>query len=217
MAELVTIPISFLQFTVDYQEAAIRLLGDRSGLVQGIFDALKPWNPNIDDIELRATGKSSEQGVNFKLPFKQVSFFVGAAFCSFTRENVDWSGADETIAILDTAVTALMKLSGVSLGTKRTAIAVHLQPRKMHYMEILKKFIPPSLARVESQPATTMAVVVKWENRKVTIDGSGSIANAVFLRIERDFEAGTYAEIAQQLRKDEEELFEVLGVEEERA
>ena len=69
MAELVTIPISFLQFTVDYQEAAIRLLGDRAGLVQGIFDALKPWKPNIDDIELRATGKSSEQGGNFTWPY----------------------------------------------------------------------------------------------------------------------------------------------------
>jgi hypothetical protein len=62
-----------------------------------------------------------------------------------------------------------------------------------------------------------MATVAKWEHRKVTIDGSGVVANAVFLRFEREFpSAANYREIAAQLRKDEEELFTILGVEEDR-
>jgi hypothetical protein len=54
-------------------------------------------------------------------------------------------------------------------------------------------------------------------NRKVTIDGSGALANGLFLRLERDFEASaTYDEMAQLLRHDEEELFTILGIEEDR-
>jgi hypothetical protein len=62
-----------------------------------------------------------------------------------------------------------------------------------------------------------MATVVKWRDRKVTIDGSGILANAIFLRLEREFPSdATYETMAGQLRKDEEDLFGILGVEEDR-
>jgi hypothetical protein len=63
----------------------------------------------------------------------------------------------------------------------------------------------------------TIAIVLKWgDDHKVTIDGSGVLANAVFLRFERRSpSAATYEEIASQLKKDEENLFRILGVEED--
>ena len=103
------------------------------------------------------------------------------------------------------------------LGKKSTAISLHIQPRTLTFMDILNPFVPRELAAIEPQPVRTMATVAKWENRKVTIDGSGALANGLFLRLERDFEASaTYDEIAQQLRHDEEELFTILGIEEDR-
>ena len=63
----------------------------------------------------------------------------------------------------------------------------------------------------------TIAAVAKWRNRKITIDGSGAIANGIFLSLERDFTGSTtYSEIVQQLQKDEVDLFEILRVERER-
>jgi hypothetical protein len=51
----------------------------------------------------------------------------------------------------------------------------------------------------------------------VTIDGSGILANAIFLRLEREFPSdATYETMAGQLRTDEEDLFGILGVEEDR-
>jgi hypothetical protein len=48
------------------------------------------------------------------------------------------------------------------------------------------------------------------------LDGSGQLANGLFLRFERDFSGSTtYEEIAHQSRADEEALFAMLGVEEE--
>ena len=203
---------------MDFERPEFKLWMERASVVQGIFDALKPWNPRLDDVDAVTTGKASEQGLTIKLPLKRVLFFFGPASCKFTRESVDWESAEESISILDTAVSALIRFGGVAIGTKSTAISLHLQPRTLPFAALLSPFIPPQLAGLETEPAMTMAAVAKWGHRKVTIDGSGVLANAVYLRFERDFAgAATYEDIARQLRKDEEELFRILGVEEDRA
>jgi hypothetical protein len=217
MPELVTIPVSFFELAVDYERPEFRLWMDRTPVVQNVFDALKPWEPRIDDVDAVTSGKASEQGFTIKLPLKRVSFFFGPAACRFTRENVDWQSAVETIAILDAALSALIQSSGVTLGPKQTAISMHLQLKSRPFISLLTPFIPQQLAAMESEPATTMATVVKWRDRKVTIDGSGILANAIFLRLEREFPSdATYETMAGQLRKDEEDLFGILGVEEDR-
>jgi hypothetical protein len=218
MAELVTIPISYFELAVDFERPDLKKLWvDRGSVVQGIFDALGPWNPSVDDIESLTTGKPSEQGVNFRLPLKRVSFFFGPASCKFTRDNASWESAEDTITILDAVLSALVHLGGVALGTKKTVIAIHLQPRTMTFMEILKPFVAPQLASLEMEALQAMAVVAKWEKRRVTLDGSAALANGLYLKLEREFKSTTtYGEIANQLRKDEEELFKLLGVEEDR-
>ncbi|HYW43419.1 MAG TPA: hypothetical protein VE959_11225 [Bryobacteraceae bacterium] len=217
MAELVTIPISIFEFTVDYERPEFKPWMDRASVVQGIFDSLKPWEPRIDDVDVITAGKASEQGFTIKLPLKRVSFFFGPASCKFTRENVDWQLVDETIAIFDAAVSALIRSSGVAMGPKSTAVSMHLQPKSLPFVALLAPFITPQLAALDSEPVITMATVAKWAHRKVTIDGSGVLANAIFLRFERGFPtATTYDEIAGHIRKDEEDLFKILGVEEDR-
>jgi hypothetical protein len=217
MAELVTIPISVFEFAVDYERPEFKLWMDRAAVVQSIFDALKPWDPRMDDVDAITTGKASEQGFTIKLPLKRVSFFFGPASCKYTRENLNWQMVEETIAILDAAVSALIRSSGVGMGPKKTAISLHLQPKSLPFIALLTPFIAPQLAALDSESVMTMATVAKWVHRKVTIDGSAIIANAVFLRFEREFpSAATYDEIAGQLRKDEEQLFKILGVEEDR-
>jgi len=218
MPELVTIPISIFEYAVDYERPDFKLWMDRAAIVQGVFEALKPWEPRIDDVEPIITGKASEQGFTIKLPLKRVTFFFGPVSCKFTRENVDWQSAKETIAILDAAVSALIRCSGVAMGPKNTAISVHLQPKSLPFTALLTPFISPQLLTLDSSPVTTMAAVVRWAHRKVTIDGSAALANAIFLRFEREFPSmATYEDIAGQLRKDEEDLLRTLGVEEERA
>ncbi len=114
-------------------------------------------------------------------------------------------------------MSAMMRSSVVVLGSKKTGISLHLQPKSLPFIALLTPFIAPLLTTLDSEPVLTMAAVAKWTHRKVTIDGSGVLANAVFLRFEREFPSGaTYDEIAAQLRRDEEDLFAILGVEEDR-
>ncbi len=207
MPELVTVPISFFELAAIYERPQLQLWMDRADVVQAIFDALKPWDPAIDDVEI-LSGKPSEQGISLKLPRERVSFFIGPASCKFTRDDASWQAAAETIEILNTAVSALTRSSGVKVALQKTAIALHIQPRSLRFVDILRPFVAAQLASLEPEPVITMATVAKWSNRQVTIDGSSAIANGIFLRLERDFPgAAAYDEIVRQLRTDERAEF----------
>jgi hypothetical protein len=217
MPELVIIPISFFEVAINYEKPEARLLGDRVPLVQAISDALLPYEFSLDDLEVLTAGKPSEQGVMFRLPQKHISFFVGPTLCRFSRNAVDWDLAEETISILDLVVSTLSALTGIRMNEKKTTIGMHLQPRTMPFRDVLRPFVPEQIAKLESAPITTMASVTRWAHRAITIDGSGSLANGVFVKLERAFAAShSYEEITQQLWKDEQELFAIMGVTEDR-
>jgi hypothetical protein len=216
MPEIVTTPLSYFEVAVEYAEPIIQLATNRGAVVEAIYAALKAWHISIDDMEVIQTGKPSEQGVKFKIPQKKSSFFFGPASCKFTRDDTSWDLAEETIQILDASLSALRDSAGVTLTSKKTLVALHLQPTKIPVADILRPLIVPVLANLEPIPATTMATVVKWDKRRVTIDGSAQIANGMFLRYEREFANDvSYADIAAQLQADEDALFGMLGVQEE--
>jgi hypothetical protein len=217
MAELISIPISYFEAVFNYKEPNIMLWLDRAKVVQSLFAALKPWRIAVDNVEIITIGKPSEQGLKFKLPEKQIAFFFSPTLCKFQKDNADWESAEETIAIMDVAFSTLVKSGKVEAATIETAIALHLQPKALPFMKILERFVPPQLSALAGGDVKTMASILKWEKRKVIIDGSGQIANGLFLRFEREFDgATTYQQIAEQLREDEESLFGVLDVKEDR-
>lgn len=217
MPELVTIPIAIVEVVVEYTRPNMKLLMDRAKVVEQLFEAFKPWNVRLDDVEVLTEGKPSEQGVKFKLPSKRTSFMFGAASCKLTRDDADWETANETIKILDAGWSVLEEAGGAGIGCFKTSIALHLQPKTLSFIEILKPFAAPPLSKLESSPIKAMAGVVQWERRRITVDGSAQLANGVFVRFEREFEGKTkYDQIAARLKADEEELFALLDVKEDR-
>jgi hypothetical protein len=218
MPELVTVPVSFVEILIDFERPDVRIWLDRATIVQDVFDALLPWNAEVDDIEAVTTGKTSEQGVTFKIPLKRISFFVGSAYCRFTRDALDWRLAAETLVILNALLGVLLKSTRLVLAARKTRIALHIQPRTGSFMKILSPFIPPQLGMLEDVPAATMAAVVTWPKRKVTLDASTTVGNALLLQFEREFDGATdFVEILRYLSLDEEELFRILDIEVGRA
>jgi hypothetical protein len=218
MPELVTVPVSFVEILIDFERPDVRIWLDRATIVQDVFDALLPWNVEVDDIESVTTGKTSEQGVTFKIPLKRISFFVGSAYCRFTRDALDWRLAEETLIILNALLGVLLKSTRLVLAARKTRIALHIQPRTAAFMKILSPFIPPQLGTLEEGPATTMAAAVTWPKRKVTLDVSTTIENALLLQFEREFDGATdLVEILRYLSLDEEQLFRLLDIEVDRA
>jgi hypothetical protein len=213
MPESVTIPLSSFEYIGVFEDPIISLWLDRGTIVEAMFKTLKAWNIDVDNVEPRTTGKPSEQGIMFKLPEKKVAFFFGSSQCKFTRDDADWSSAEESIEILGAALKTLTEISGAKLKTQNTAIAMHLQLRKVPFIELLQAFVPAQLAILESEKVSTMASIVKWNNRKITIDGSAALANGIFVKLEREFPpASSFQEIARILRSDEDAVFNALGV-----
>ncbi|MEO6801773.1 MAG: hypothetical protein ABI197_00865 [Granulicella sp.] len=216
MSERVSIPIAIFEVTSEYARPDLRLLMDRVRVVEALFEAFKPWDIKVDDIEVVSEGKPSEQGIKFKLSTKRISFFVGAGSCKFTHDNANWESAEETIKILSLGLDTLIEVNKIKVAAYKTAIAMHLQPKSLPFIEILKPFAPSSLAKLDSSPIKAVASVVKWEKRRITIDGSGQLANGVFLKFEREFEGSiSFNEMALRLKADEDELFDILGIEED--
>jgi hypothetical protein len=219
MAELVTIPISTFEITVDYEIPSIHLWADRVQaipVVEALFGAFAPWGITLDDMELVEQGKNSEKGLRYRLPRKKASFFFGPAFCKFIQDAADWRMAEESMAIVQAGVSTIIAIAKVNKGKQRTSLSLHLQPKIGKFIHILRPFVPPQLENLDPSPVLTLASVVKWGNRSVYIDGSGSIANAVFLKLERDFSAEQdFRTIAEQIHEDERTLFNILGIEED--
>ena len=217
MSELVTIPISVFELAINYERPRFKLWLDRAVVVQSIYDALEPWKPRIDDVESLTTGKVSEQGFLIKLPIQRISFFFGPSSCKFTREDMEWQNVEETILILNVALSALIQSGGIVVQQKNATVSLHIQPKTVSFITLLKPFIAPRLAELDAEPVMTIAAVAKWADHKVTLDGSGRIANAIFLRFEREFSSiTTNHELAERLRQDHEELFRILELEEDR-
>jgi len=216
MPHPITIPIALFEVMIEYTRPNMKLLVDRAKVVDRLFEAFSPWNMKIDDVEVINEGKPSDQGVKFKIPKKRTSFMFGAGSCKLNRDAADWPSAEETIAILAAGWDVIAELGEVTPGAYKTGIAMHLQPKTTPFVDILKPFAPPQLVRLEPPPVKAVATVVKWDKRRITLDGSGQLANAVFVRLEREFEgSASYSEIAEQLRADETELFALLDVAEE--
>lgn len=213
MPELVTVPVSFFEVVIDFERPDIRIWLDRTTLIHHVFEALRPWNVGVDDIEVVNTGKVSEQGVTFKIPAKRIAFFFGPAYCRLTRDAVDWQLAEETLVIINALLGALLKSTGLVLSTRNTKVVLHIQPRAASVMQILEPFIPHRLRGLQEEPAATMASVVKWPKRRVTLDASPTVANAFLLQFEREFDGATdFFEILRYLSRDEEELFQILDI-----
>jgi hypothetical protein len=217
MPELVTIPIAMFEIVVEYTRPNMKLLVDRAQVVDKLFEAFTPWKITVDDTEVIQEGKPSDQGIKFKIPTKRTSFMFGAGSCKLTRDDADWESAEETIRILDTGWRVISELGGVQCSVFKTAMAMHLQPKSAHFIDILKPFAPTQLVSLDSSPVKAVAAVVKWEKRRVTVDGSSQLANGIFVRLERELEgSATYDQIAVQLKADEDELFKLLNVQEDR-
>ncbi len=215
MAESVTVPISILDVTIEFVRPNLRLAMTRTDIVEELFDRFCHWDITVDDLEVISEGKPSEQGVKFKIPKRKTTFFFSPSQAHLTWDDANWNTAGETIEILNIGLDVLAKHGKVEVLKYKTAVILHLQPRNAPFIEILKPFASPALAKIQSTPLTAFATVLRWEGRSVTIDGSAQIANAVYLRFERDF-PGSFAipDLAAEILADEQKLYSIIGIEE---
>jgi hypothetical protein len=219
VAEQITIPVAIAEITMDYAHPHLQLFGDlRVKVVSELFDRYKPWNVEVDDIEPITQGRLSEQGVKVKIQKLRASFFFGPSQCRLTWDDASWPSAGEAIQILTIGTNVLTEIAGLEIANFKSAISLHLQPKTKPFIELIGKFAAPQLLALHDSPLNAFATVVKWGDRRITIDGSAQIANGIFLKFEREFPSVlSVEEIVTALKRDEDELLALLDVEEANA
>jgi hypothetical protein len=117
--------------------------------------------------------------------------------------------------ILETALSTLLSIADdVEIKSRKTMIALHVQPKALSFVRFIEPMIAPQLISLAGKPLTTAAVVVNWGDWKITLDGSSYVANGIFIRSEREFgPSSSYGAIAERLKADEGEIIGVLGLE----
>jgi hypothetical protein len=215
MPEKVTIPLASFELSVDFIRPIIAIWLDRAVLVQAMFDALAKWKLDVNDVEGITTGKPSEQGVKIKLSSKRCTVFFGAASFKFSKDDADWSTAEETIEILDAALGTLIRVSGAEIVSYKTSLAMHVQPAAKNFYDLLQPFLSPQLTTLAESRPNSGASIIKWETGRIVLDGSAALANGLFIRYERTFSRETsYQKMAKEIRVAEEAIFKLLDVEE---
>jgi hypothetical protein len=212
----VNIPISHFEYRADFAHARISLLADRAAIIQTLFEAFTQWGITADSLEPISTGKTSEQGMKIVLQAKKTTMFFGVSHCTFANDDSDWSRAEEIIGMLATLTEILKKEGKVEFANQKTTVSLHLQPVDGRFIELIRPFLSPALISLGSGELKTGATVIRWSNNeRITLDGSGRLANAMFVAFEQQFNGhDPFDEMAYAIREMEDKIFGLIGVEE---
>jgi len=212
------VPISVFEYTGEFERPVFEAIADRAPILQAVFDSLAEWKVSVEDVETITSGKLSERGMSLKLQGGHTVFQWTAASIKFTWSDSNWEAAEEAIRLLQTAHVAFVAATGAVISLQKTAVILHIQFKTKKFGDVLAPFIHPALQALDVEKVKTGAAIIKWDHRRVVLDGSGSIANGLFLRFERDFDGQqSFDDIAKQIHADETALFQMLDIVEDRS
>lgn len=224
MAAIIRVLNAAAEYQARFPKPLLRLVADRGDTIQAVVDALLPFGFRLTNTDVLSQGGIAEQKVGFRLPERNLGFQFGAEGCFFAKDGASWATAEEDLAVLKAAENAVLTSNDVALIAVRTVtIAMHLQLLDTPREEILARFAPTPFYQQSLTPPPGRAgytpighaVLVKWKGGAVLVDESVVIANAIFVRLTSEIQGGTMRDLFEKLYRDEEYLFNILGVEEQ--
>ena len=219
MPDLVKIATASAEYQARFDRPYIGLLGnDRPRVFEAVVAALLPFQFRLANTEFVTAGTLADQKVVFRLPEKGISFQFGAEECRLAKQDAWWSTSDEYGEVLNAAERALLESSGAKVASCMVTLAIHLQPLTKTREEILAPFVPQPFKKfMNDRKAQTFGNHLKWsDGGDVLLDFSIAFANGIFLRLSTPFQGRpSLPVILAKVRRDEEQLFEILGIEED--
>ena len=217
MPELVKIPTASAEYQVRFDRPYVGLIAnDRPKAVEAIVDALLPFNFRLANTQIFDNGTVADHKVVFRIPERGISFQFGAEEYRFGKDGSSWATADEDAEVLLAAENALLTCSGAKVGSCVLTLAMHLQPLVKTREEILAPFLPEPFKKLMiERKAQTYGNHLAWSDGDVLLDFSVAYSNGIFLRLTSQFKGHiSLTDVLSKVRRDEEVVFGILGVEE---
>jgi len=211
----VQIPYSQIEYTLFFDSPVLKAFVEPSSLIESVLTALKPHGFQFDGVESIRGTKTGEWKTTFRRANSPL-FIYGVAPNRLwvTADNLDWSGAEEAIGCIETALAAFKRTLNYVVTSQVFVLSMHVQMKDKTPAEISESLVTPNVLKILDGAFKCHGLVLTRDKATFVLDNSASFANALFMRIAREYAADTtLGQIANRLRADEENIFKVLGLE----
>ncbi len=211
------IPYAVAEYTATFKKPLVEAWGKSAALVATVLNALQPWGFGIDGLETKNPEKASEAAFIFRRtepPSPEVRFTVGLGKIVASVENPSWAEAKQVIDGVKAGLEAVLRIGNAELKSHQLGIGMHIQIKTKPRKEVTAHLLSPAAFSLLDGEVQFPGIILMRNKASIVIDGSLAYANGLFVRIVREHPPeASLQHMADVLRKDEEHLFELLGLE----
>jgi hypothetical protein len=212
------IPYSHVEYTAVFKKPIIEAWMPPAKLITAVLSGLEPWGFKLDGVEVKThTEKLNEYSIVIRRtspPSPSQNVTLGLAKVGVTSENPDWSEADQFIAKTRAVLGAVCEIGRAEIESQLLFLAMHIQIKDKPRQDITAPLLNPVVFKLLDGEVKFPGIIMIREKSLIVIDASIVYANGLFVRINREHPPEASLErLAEILRKDEEKLFDVLGLE----
>jgi hypothetical protein len=158
--------------------------------------------------------KINEHAIIFRRTPPGAAFTVGLGRLFISAENLDWSESERFISGMNAAMSAVREASKYEIASQQLTLGMHVQFKVKAQTDVTAPLLTPLALKLLDGEVKSYGIILNRNKSSIVIDGSAAFANALFVRIIREHSAEIpLQEVAARLHKDEEVLFDVLGIE----
>jgi len=210
------VPYSLLEYSAVFKKPIVEAFGTPAILIAAVLNVLEPWGFALDDVEAKThTEKLSEYAVIFRRSAPPgLSLTLGLGKVVVTAENLVWAEAEHFIAQMSAALNAILQTGRAEVQSQHVGIGMHIQLKTKPRKDVTARLLDPVAFTILDGEVKFPGIILFHDKSSIVIDASLAHANGLFVRIAREHPPeATLQQLAEALHKDEEQLFNVLGLE----
>jgi hypothetical protein len=210
------VPYSLLEYSAIFKKPIVEAFGTPAILIAAVLNALEPWGFALDGVEAKThTEKLSEYAVIFRRSAPPgLSLTLGLGKVVVTAENLVWAEAEHFIAQMSAALNAILQTGRAEVQSQQVHMGMHIQLKTKPRKDVTARLLDPVAFTILDGEVKFPGIILFHDKSSIVIDASLAHANGLFVRIAREHPPeATLQQLAEALHKDEEQLFNVLGLE----
>ncbi len=209
------IPYGIIEYTATFKNPILEAWSNPAGLIRAVLSALDSFGFKLEGVEYKIQAeKINERAIVFRRTPPGAVLTVGPGKLLISAENLDWSEAERFISGMNAAMSAIHEVSKYEIASQQLALGMHVQFKAKTQTDVSAPLLSPMALKLMDGEVKSYGIILNRDKSSILIDGSAAFANALFVRMVREH-AGEIPlqEVAGRLHKDEETLFDVLGIE----
>ncbi len=204
---------SAFEYRAVFQEPIVAQWRNSGPIVEAAFRAFKEWKISLEQVsETLFAPNFSQQGILFSV-LARYNFRVAMSGVSLNITNPAWEEMGVVAKIIEAGTAAVRSATAMQYDRYETVLDIHVSPQGVSLSDLTQQFIPRALRESSGANLISSGFTYNTQDRRLLVDASAYFPDAFFLRLFRNFAAGTpFLEMGEILHRDEVELLTILGL-----